>query len=132
MTGYSTYTRFQRIEAQAKQLGFRLGNPKHGQWGVTGDIDQVALYPDDNALPIYSRDADIFTGTFGQVEVFLNGWARAQQYDMMLRITNDKKRKKYEDKERERQRLEKERLAKRKVFATLANKTEDQVDRLVK
>ena len=132
MTGYSTYTRFQRIEAQAKQLGFRLGNPKHGQWGGTGDLDQVALYADDDALPVFNPDAEIFCGTFSHVETFLTGWARAQQYDMMLRITDDKKRKKYEDRERERQRLEKERLEKRRMFAALADRTEKEVDRLVK
>lgn len=133
MTGYSTYTRFQRIEAQAKQLGFRLGNPKHDRWGASEPgVDQVALYPDGEALPIWNRDAEIFTGTFSQVEVFLAGWARAQQYDMILRLSDDKKRKKYEDKERERQRLEKERLEKRKMFAALADKTEKEVETLIK
>ena len=132
MSGYSTYTRFQRIEAQAKSLGFRLGNPKHGHWGGSGDTDQVALFPDEEALPIFSRDAEIFVGTFGQVETFLTGWVRAQQYDAILRLSDDKKRKKYEDKERERQRLEAERLEKRKTFAVLADKTETEVDRLVK
>jgi hypothetical protein len=133
MTGYSTYTRWQRIEAQAKTLGFRLGNPKNGRWGIVPDaIDTVALYPDNDALPVFSRDADIFEGTFSQVETFLTGWARAQQYDAMLRMTDEKKRKKYEDKERERQRLAAERLEKRKMFAALADKTEDEVDRLVK
>lgn len=132
MTGYTTYTRFQRIEAQARQLGFRLGNPKHGNWGGPGDTDMVALYAGDDTLPVYSRDAEIFCGTFGHVEVFLNGWVRAQQYDAMLRMTDEKKRKKYEDKERERQRLEKERLEKRRVFAALADRTEKEVDRLVK
>ena len=132
MSGYQTYTRWQRIEAQAKQLGFRLANPKHGNWGGPGDTDMVALYPDEEALPVFSRDAEIFVGTFSHVETFLAGWARAQQYDMLLRITDDKKRKKYEDKERERQRLIAERLEKRKMFAALADKTEEQVDKLVK
>jgi hypothetical protein len=132
MSGYSTYTRWQRIEAQAKTLGFRLGNLKHGQWGGSGDTDQVALFPDEEALPIYARDAEIFVGTFSQVETFLTGWVRAQQYDAMLRMSDEKKRKKYEDKERERQRLAAERLEKRKMFAALADKTEAEVDKLVK
>lgn len=130
MTGYRTYTRYQRIEAQANMLGFRLGNPKNS-W-ASDTPDEITLYPNENALPIFSRDADIYTGTFSEVEIFLNGWIRAQQYDAMLRMTSDDRRKKYEDKERERQRLEKEREEKRKVFATLADRTEDQVDRLVK
>jgi hypothetical protein len=132
MTGYSTYTRWQRIEAQAKALGFRLGNLKHGQWGGPGDIDQVALFPDEEALPIYARDAEIFVGTFAQIEVFLNGWVRAQQYDAMLRMTDEKKRKKYEDKERERQRFVKERDEKRRMYAALADKTDAEVEKLIK
>ncbi len=132
MSGYSTYTRFQRIEAQAKSLGFRLGNPKHGHWEGSGNTDQVALFPDEEALPIFSRDAEIFVGTFGQMETFLTGWVRAQQYDAILGTVDDKRRKKYEDKERERQRLEAERLEKRKTFAVLADKTETEVDKLVK
>ncbi len=133
MSGYTTYTRWQRIEAQAKSLGFRIGNPKHGHWSDRTESDAVSLYPgDEDALPVFNRDAEIFTGTFSQVEIFLAGWARAQQYDMLLRIADDKKRKQYEDRERERQLREKERLEKRKMFAALADRTEDEVDRLVK
>ena len=132
MSGYSTYTRWQRIQAQAFALGFRIGNPKHGAWDSRSGADEVAIFPRDNELPTYNRDAEIFAGTFHELEVFLAGWARAQQYDTFLRMTDDKRRKKFEDAERERQRKEAERLEKRKMFAALADRTEDEVDRLVK
>jgi hypothetical protein len=121
MSGYSTYLRWQRIEEQARSLGFRLANPKHGHWGGGSDdgTDRVALYPDNEALPIYSRDAEIFVGTFGQVETFLTGWVRAQSYDSILRLSDDKKRKKYEDKERERQAEQKKREEQKKILAVL-------------
>jgi hypothetical protein len=120
MSGYSTYTRWQRIEAQAKQLGFRIGNPKHGHWSASDPgVDQVALYPDEEALPVFSRDAEIFAGTFSQVEVFLAGWARAQQYDMVLRLSDDKKRKKYEDKEWARQAEQLKREEQKKMLEVL-------------
>lgn len=122
MSGYQTYLRLQRIEEQAQLLGFRLGNPKHGNWGGSSDSDSVSLYPAEETLPVYSRDAEIFTGTFRDLEIFMAGWAKSQSYDMMLRMTDDKKRKRYEDKERERQRFMKEKLEKQKVFAILANK----------
>lgn len=131
MSGYNTYTRFQRIEAQAKSLGFRLGRPPH-HYSSNDYGDMVTLYPDDTALPIYSRDAEICTGTFNNIELFLTGWAKAQQYDAMLRMTPYKRRERYEAKEVERQRVAKEREEKRKMFAILANKTEKQVDKLVK
>jgi len=128
VSGYSTYTRWQRIEAHAKTLGFRIGNPRHGQWGVNDPgVDQVTLYPDGEALPTFTRDAEIFTGTFSQVEVFLAGWARAQQYDMILRLTDDKKRKTYEDKERARQAEQKKREEQKQMLAVL--KSTDQANR---
>ena len=124
MSGYQTYTRFQRIEAQAAQLGFRIGNPKHGHWNDTSAGDMVAIYPKDDELPTFSRDAEIFCGSFSSLEVFLTGWARAQQYYMILRLSDDKKRKKYEDKERERQRLAKLKLEQKEMWNVLADKKE--------
>lgn len=131
MSGYNTYTKFQRIEAQAKSLGFRLGSPSQ-HYGCRDYGDMVSLYPDETALPIYCRDAEIWTGSFADIELFLTGWVKAQQYDAMLKMTDDKRRKRYEAKEVDRQRISKEREGKRKMFAILANKTEKQVDRLVK
>ena len=119
MSGYTTYTRWQRIEEQARNLGFRLGNPKHGQWGGMGDADLVTLYPDGEALPVYTRDADIYTGTFGQIETFIHGWARAQQYDHLLRLTDDKRRQKYEDAERARQAERRKREEQKQMLAVL-------------
>ena len=131
MSGYKTYLQLQQIEAQAKLLGFRLGNPKHGYTSRDG-TEYVSVFPLDDSLPIYARDAELFVGSFRELEVWLNGWAKAQQYDYMLRLTDETKRKKFEDKERERQRLEAERLEKRKMFAALSDKTEDQVNKLIK
>jgi hypothetical protein len=120
MSGYSTYIRWQRIEEQAQSLGFRLANPKHGHWGTSEPgVDQVALYPDGESLPVYTRDAEIFVGTFGQVETFLTGWARAQQYDMMLRICDNKKRKTHEDRERARQAEQKKREEQKQMMTIL-------------
>ena len=131
MSGYSTYCKWKRIEDWAKTLGFRIGNSRHG-WGRDVDTDVVALFPAEDAMPVYARDCEFFTGTFNQLEVWLAGWERAQQYDMLLRVSDEKKRKKAEDKERERQKKEADRLAKREMYAILANKSEAQVDKLIK
>lgn len=132
MSGYETYRRFQRIEDQAKVLGFRIGNPKHGGFG-RDNYDAVGVFPGEgDSLPVFSRDAELFVGTFREVEVWLSGWARAQQYDMLLRISDEKRRKKAEAKELERQRLEKERIEKRKMFAALSDKSEKDVEKLIK
>jgi len=101
VSGYTTYRRWQRIEEQAMIAGFRIDKPRHG-WNEQA-YDMVALYPADDALPVYSRDAELFVGTFSDVEIFLAGWSRAQQYDHFLRMTDDKRRSKFEDAERARQ-----------------------------
>jgi len=119
MSGYSTYTRWQRIQARAEALGFRIGNPKHGSWGGRDERDVVAIFPRDEELPTFSRDAEIFCGTFSELEVWLAGWERAQQYDMLLRLTDEKKRKKAEDRTRERQRLEALRIEQKKMWGIL-------------
>lgn len=131
MTGYATFNRWKRIADFADKLGFRLGNPKHGNWGGPSDTDLVAIFPRDAELPVYTRDAEIFSGTFSQLEVFLHGWERAQQYDMLLRLSDEKKRKKAEDKERERQEQARIRAEKKKMFAILASKEEKDVESLV-
>ena len=120
LSGYNTYRKFQHIEAVANALGFRIGNSKFG-WS-SDSSDRVALFPkDDAALPVYSRDAELFAGSFFELEQFLLGWEKAQQYDMLLRISNSDKRQQAEAKELERQRLEKERMEKKKVFDILSN-----------
>ena len=129
MSGYETYTRWQRFEARAKQFGFRIGKPKHS-WSNSGVPDMLALYPDGDRLPIYTRDAELFIGTFHDAENWLAGWERALSYDDMLRLTNDKKRAASEAKELERQRIAREKAEQRKTFALLADKTEAEVEKL--
>ena len=131
MSGYTTYTRWQRIEEQARSLGFRLGMPKsHSGWSMNENGDMVTLYPDAEALPVYTRDADLYTGTFGQIETFLHGWARAQQYDHLLRMTDDKRRRKFEDAEVARQAERRRREEQKQMLAVL--RASDQENRVAK
>mgnify|MGYP006266543457 CR=1 FL=1 len=126
MSGYQTLRRWQRIEDHANKLGFMIGNPKHG-WGSTDSGDMVAIFPKDDALPTFTRDAELFSGTFRELEIWLAGWERAQQYDMILRMTDEKRRKKFEDAERERQRIAALKLEQKKMWETL-KQTEKEVD----
>jgi hypothetical protein len=123
MSGYQTLRRWQRIEEHANKLGFMIGNPKHG-WS-SNDMDVVAIFPKDQELPTFTRDAELFSGTFRELEIFLMGWERAQQYDMLLRMTDNKRRKKFEDAERERQRIAALKLEQKKMWDTLSKKEVD-------
>ena len=58
---------------------------------------------DHESLPIYSRDAQVFVGSLEALETWLNGVEWARNYDMMCKISDDDKRAKAEQKERNRQ-----------------------------
>lgn len=83
MSGYHTILRIRRLEEEVDKLGMRMGNTKHGNYRQEfGDV--VALFPKDDALPIYSRDAELFVGTLEEMEVWLRGWQKSFEYCRML------------------------------------------------
>jgi ABC-type lipopolysaccharide export system ATPase subunit len=103
MTGYRDIQRIRRIEKEVNELGFMLANPRNGHY-VNEYGDVVALIPKDiNSLPIYHREAEIFIGSLEQLDLWLRGVEWARQYDTMLRLSDDKKRKRKEQDELNRQ-----------------------------
>jgi len=104
MSGWNTIQEVRRIEEQIIKLGFKFGNPKHaGHWSDPGYQDMVSLIPIDDSLPVYNREAEIFTGTLAQVRTWLAGVQWARDYDMFIKISDEKKRAAAEQKERNRQ-----------------------------
>ncbi len=98
MAGYQTILRIRRLEEEVDKLGMRMGNPKHGNYRQEfGDV--VALFPKDDAFPIYSRDAELFVGTLEEMEVWLRGFQKASEYHRMLigRNFEDKVKRKEQD-----------------------------------
>jgi hypothetical protein len=128
MSGYQTILRIRRLEEKCASLGFRLGNPRLGSWGISEGEDRLAVMPAEGKLPIYTHDAELFNGTISQAELWLRGIEWARSYDMMLRLSDDKKRIKAEDKERERQRVAALKAEQRKAWATLSDKDEAEID----
>jgi len=102
MSGWNTIERIRRIEKQIDELGFKFSKSKHGDW--TDDHGALSLVPKDvNVLPIYSRDAELFVGSLERLEDWLAGVQWARDYDMLLRLSDEKKRGAAEQKERNRQ-----------------------------
>lgn len=98
MAGYQTILHLRRLEERVDLLGFRMGNPRHGNYQQEfGDL--VALFPKDDCLPIYSRDAEIFVGTLESMEVWLTGFEKAREYDRMLmgKTVESKRERKEQD-----------------------------------
>ena len=104
MSGWNIIQEVRRIEEQVAKLGFKFGSPKHaGHWSDPGYQDMVSLVPGDECLPVYSRDAEIFTGTLAQVRTWLQGVEWSRNYDELHKISNDNKRMAAEQKQRNRQ-----------------------------
>lgn len=117
MSGYQSILALRRLEEQVDKLGFMFCHPKHGNYD---NVDMVALRPkDDAAVPIYSRDAEVFTGTLQDLAVWIRGVEWARQYDYLLKLSDDKKREKYETRERERQAETRKRQEQAKIMQVL-------------
>jgi hypothetical protein len=83
ISGYQTILQIRRLEQEVDALGLRMGNSKHGNFRQEfGDV--VALFPKDDALPIYSRDAEIFVGTIQDLTWWLRGFQKSREYDRLL------------------------------------------------
>lgn len=97
--GFNTYQLLQQVETLANDLGFKFDRPKHHGY----ESDYISLYPkDQDSLPIYTRDAQLYTGTLGDVEAFLTGLQWARDYDKILKVSDSKKRERKEQDERNR------------------------------
>ena len=118
MTGYSLILKIQALEKQLHDLGMRWGYDSRGGYNNEfGDI--VAVFPREEALPIYVRDAVLFCGNLKQLETWLAGIRWARDYDRMLRISDKDRRKKGEAKEVERQALMRKRAEQAEMLKVL-------------
>jgi len=105
MAGFNAVLELRRLEEDLDRLGLVLCVPKHGNW--SNDLgDRAGVKPKDaDALPVYTRDAEIFTGTLEQIRVWLIGVHWARDYDNMLKLSDENKRAKKEDDYRHREML---------------------------
>lgn len=98
IVGMDIIERIDRVRELAEFFGFRLGRRQHYGFEDSG-TDVITLYPKDNRLPTYSRDACLFTGSLSDVENFLDGIHWARKYDNMIGAVSDKRREQFEAKE---------------------------------
>lgn len=100
--GFYTIQKLRRVEEQCAQIGLRMTKAKYS------NSDVIALVPiNDDALPVYSRDAELFIGTLDDIEVWLRGVEWARNYYRLLRATSDKVVERKEQDERNRRLVEK-------------------------
>lgn len=122
--GMSMIDRIDRIREAVDRLGFRMGKPPYSAISETDNIDTIALYPKGNLLPVYARDACLFTGNLVELEYWVKGLDWARQYDSYLGAMSDKRREQYEAKEVARIEKIKYNKAKAETFNTLKKEYE--------
>ena len=94
MSGYSLVRQVHDLEKQLHDMGMRWGASMFDSRSQFGD--RVAVYARDDQLPLFSRDAELFTGTIDEVSYWLAGVQWAQNYDRMLGVSDTKRRHKRE------------------------------------
>lgn len=100
MSGWNTICQIRRLESQADKLGMQFAAYKYeNTYG-----ERVSLIPKDaDSLPIYCRDAQLFSGTLEGAEYFMQGVEWARDYDrMVIDRKMDEKRERKEQDERNR------------------------------
>lgn len=99
MIGIRAIEKIERVRAVADQFGLKFERSRNGY----SEFDGIALVPkDQDSLPIYTRDAELFSGTLDEVEDWLNGVMWAKSYYQMLGLVDDKKIQRKEQDERNR------------------------------
>ena len=99
MSGYNTIRWIRELEQEVDELGLVITYPKNGYYkNEYGDV--IALRPkDNNSLPVYSRDAEIFVGSLEELSRWIKGVKWARTYDQLLGLSNDEKRQRKEQDE---------------------------------
>ena len=97
--GMTMIDRIDHVRELADHYGFRLGQVPYNSYGVTDNIDNIALYPKDERLPVYSRDACLFTGNLSELENFFEGIRWSRNYDQTIGAMSAQRREQYEAKE---------------------------------
>ena len=101
MSGWNQIQQVRKIEERADKLGLKFAPYRHDdRYGAN-----VVLIPKDtDALPIYTRDADLFVGTLEGAAYWMQGVEWAREYDrMVIDRKMDAKRERKEQDERNRQ-----------------------------
>ena len=99
MSGWVAIEKMQNLERSIDNLGLKFARCE-----IFDNQASVCLVPKDHeALPIYSRDAEIYHGSLESVKYWLQGVEWARDYDRMNKISTDEKRAAAEQRERNQQ-----------------------------
>lgn len=82
------------LQIRLKKLGYVMMQSK---WSTSGSYT-IGIYPLDDKNPLFSRDAEVFSGTTEHIISWVKGIEHQNGYLMMLKATTEKKIKDLEEK----------------------------------
>ena len=82
-----------RVRDGLESLGYTMKLSRYGY-----NDNSIGIYPKDCLRPIYSRDAQLFSGTIEQIHCWMLGVQREREYLTMLKATTEKKIQQLEEK----------------------------------
>lgn len=83
----------ENLQIRLKKLGYVMRQSKHCNAGEY----KIGVFPLDDHLPIYSRDAQLFSGDTEMIMSWLRGIEHRNEYLHMLKATSEKKIKTQEE-----------------------------------
>ena len=95
MAGWNVIKQIRELELRADRLGMKLAPFHYDNFG-----ENVALVPkDQDSLPIYTRDAQLFAGSLEGADHFMQGIMWARDYDLFTidKNLNAKRARKEQD-----------------------------------
>ncbi len=85
--------KLETLQFRLKKLGYVMSQSKYSNGSYA-----IGIYPLNDQLPIYCRDAELFSGDTNSIEAWIRGIEHRNDYLYMLKATNDKKVKALEEK----------------------------------
>jgi len=82
------------LQIRLKKLGYMMCQAKHCN---TGEY-KIGVFPLENHLPIYSRDAQLFSGDTEMIMSWVRGIEHRNEYLLMLKAVSNKKIETLEEK----------------------------------
>ena len=79
--------KLETLQTNLKKLGYVMRQSKYSNSGEY----LIGVYALDDQLPIYSRDAELFSGNVEMITAWIRGIWHRNEYLMMLKAITDKK-----------------------------------------
>lgn len=85
MAGYNLINQIDNMRAKCAEMGLKITGTKYHYNG----LDYLAVRPDGDSWPIYSRDTELFVGTLHELEIWIKGMEEMKDYLCVIKATNE-------------------------------------------